>query len=128
MGIEERIQEELALLSGKHPGLEVAPDGRWVKVPAYPLPQGWNRTTTDIAFRIVDPPAGPYGIYVPSGLLFNGQRPNNYSEPVAGVPFPGTWGVFSWTPEAWTPGTTAKGGSNYFNWVGSFGARFREGV
>ena len=128
MGIEERIQEELVLLKAKHPNLELGPDGRWVKIGNCALPQGWNRAATDVAFRIVDPPAAPYGIYVPSGLLFNGQRPNSYSEPATGVPFPGTWGVFSWTPEAWTPGTTAKSGSNYFNWVTGFAARFREGV
>ena len=128
MTIEERIHDELVLLRGKHPALVVGPDGRWVRIPAYPLPPGWNRATTDVAFRIVDPPAAPYGIYVPIGLLFNGQRPSNYGEPASGVPFPGSWGVFSWTPEGWMPGTTAASGSNYCNWVVGFGARFREGV
>jgi len=128
MGVEERIQEELSILRSKYPDLEFRPDSRWVRIPTCPLPQGWSRATTDVAFRIVDPPAAPYGIYVPSGLLFNGQRPNNYSEPATGVPFPGSWGVFSWAPEAWTPGTTAGSGSNYFNWVLGFAGRFREGV
>ena len=129
MTAEERVQEELALLKSRYPDLEFRPDGHWARIPAYTMPTGWNRTIIEVAFSIVVPPALPYGIYVPSGLLFNGQRPNNYGE-ATNVPFAGTWSVFSWSPAdgEWKPGATPKTGSNYLNWVLGFAGRFKEGL
>jgi hypothetical protein len=125
-----RVDEELALLRGRYPGLCFYPQGNWVSIPSYPLPQGWNRQTTDVAFQVVLPPAAPYGIYVPAGILFQGQRPGNYTEPAPNVGVPGIWGIFSWQPVEgeWRPATTAAAGSNYLNWVVGFSERFREGA
>ena len=131
--MEERIQQELALLRARFRQLEYVASGHWVKIPGYLMPAGWNRTQTDISFQV---PVGypgtlPYGIYVPSGILFNSTRPNNYSEPApTQPPFGGNWGIFSWTPGdgEWRPTASLSTGSNLLNWVLGFGDRFREGI
>lgn len=126
-----RIDEELQLLRTRFPTLEFMAAGNWVRLKSFRLPAGWNRSITDVAFQIVPSPQAPYGIYVPAGLQFNGTRPNNYSEPVANVPFTDTsWGLFSWAfgDGEWQPATTAAGGSNYLNWALGFAHRFAEGL
>ncbi len=100
--MQERMEQELALLQKRYPNLEYRAEDRWLRIPGYPLPEGWNRPSTDVAFLIPVgyPVTPPYGICVPAGLLFNGVRPDNYSEP-AGTqpPFGGTWGQLSWSPD-----------------------------
>lgn len=126
-----RIEEELQLLRTRFPDLEFFQNGNWVRLRRYPLPEGWNRQTTDVAFQIVAPPQGPYGIYVPAGLQFRGSKPNNYTEPATNLALTEeTWGIFSWTfgDGEWQPATTAAGGSNYLNWALGFAARFAEGI
>ncbi|MGH9428741.1 MAG: hypothetical protein ACRD2L_20840 [Terriglobia bacterium] len=129
MDIEVRVQEELEVLRERYPDLEFRPEGRWARIPSYPLPDGWNAEVIQVAFQIVAPPAAPYGIYVPRGLLFNGQRPNNYGD-AANAPFPGEWSVLSWAPEdgAWQPATTTRSGANYLNWALGFAVRFAQGI
>ena len=130
--MEERIEQELVLLRRYHPDLEYKEEGRWVRILAYPLPEGWNRSSTDVAFQIIVgyPGTPPYGIYAPAGLTFNGARPDNYVEPASTQPpFPGTWGIFSWTPVEgqWRATADLLTGSNLLNWVIGFADRFREG-
>src|SRR5271166_2618225 len=99
MRVQERINLELGMVRKRFPGLEYRPDGQWVLIPKYSLPSGWSLSETSLAFQIpVQYPASPpYGIYVPMGLLFNGQQPNSYSQPApTQPPFGGVWGVFSW--------------------------------
>jgi hypothetical protein len=132
MSLPERIQQELVLLRRRHPDLEYREDGRWVRIPGYTLLDGWNRTATDVAFQIRTdyPGTPPYGIYVPGGLLFKGERPDNYTEPASSQPpFGGTWGIFSWTQidSQWRPTADLVTGSNLANWVSGFADRFREG-
>jgi hypothetical protein len=129
--VQERIEQELTLLKARFPKIQYEPNGRWLRVPSFPTGTGWNRATTDVVFQIPVgyPGTSPYGIYVPGGLLFNGQRPNNYTEPAPTQPaFQGSWGIFSWSPEEWRPGATASGGFNLVNWVVGFSQRFQEGV
>ncbi len=131
--MQERIDQELALLLKPHPGVQYVANGQWVRIPSYLLPLGWNRTTTEIVFQIpvAYPGTPPYGIYVPAGLLFRGIHPNNYTEPANNhPPFPGIWGVFSWQADdgQWRPTVDLTRGSNLLNWVLGFAARFREGV
>ena len=130
--MQDRIDKELALLRQSYPDVEYQPEGRWIRISAYPLPPGWSRQTTDTAFDIpLEFPGGPpYGIYVPAGLTINGQRPDNYTEPASKQPpFGGTWGVLSWTTRAWRP--TAEPdpvpGYSLLSWVNGFAERFREG-
>ena len=130
--MNERIESELGLIQQRFPDAEYREEGCWFRVPSYPLPEGWNRTETDVAFQIAPgyPGQPPYGFYVPSGILFQGNGPNNYTEPVANQPpFGGTWGQFSWAPEdgQWRPTVDIRQGSNLLNWVVGFGGRFRDG-
>ena len=131
--MSERIDNEIALLQRSYSELEYASGGQWVRIPAYPLPPGWSRAATDVAFPIPPgyPGTPPYGICVPVGLLFNGGRPNNYTEPASNTPpFGGSWGVLSWTPHdgQWRPSADILPGSNLLDYVRSFADRFREGM
>lgn len=130
--MEERVQQELALLRRRWPDLEYKAEGRWVRIPGYVLPEGWSRSSTDVALQIPPgyPGTPPYGIYVPAGLTFRGERPNNYTEPASTQPpLGGTWGIFSWTPVEgqWRATADLVTGSNLLNWVTGFTDRFREG-
>lgn len=129
--MEERIAKELDLLRRRYLDVEYKEGGQWFRIPSYPLPEGWNRPSTDVAFQIspVYPGTHPYGIYVPAGLLFNQVRPDNYTEPAQNKPpFPGTWGMFSWQVDGpWRATTDLVTGSNISNWVAGFADRFREG-
>ena len=130
--MEARINEELTLIRQRFPSLEYHEGGRWVRIPSYPLPEGWNRTVTDIAFQIQSshPGTPPYGIYVPAGIQFGGVAPSNYKEPADNQPpFEGMWGIFSWAPDGgqWRPAADIRKGSNLLNWVVGFAGRFQEG-
>lgn len=130
--MQDRIEQELALLRVRYPKLDYRPEGQWVRIPDCTLPPDWNRAVTDVAFQIptAHPGTPPYGIYVPAGLMFKGQPPDNYVEPApTQPPFGGTWGTFSWAPAdgEWRPTANPQTGSNLLNWVVGFAARFREG-
>jgi hypothetical protein len=130
--MQERIDQEIALLRSRFPELEYWPEGQWVRIPFYPLPEGWKRNSTEVAFQIpASYPAGPpYGIYVPAGLLFQGARPDNYNEPApTQPPFPGSWGIFSWSTidGQWRATADLSSGYNLMNWVRGFADRFHQG-
>lgn len=130
--MNERIAAEMDLLRKKFPDLEHTEEGQWVHIPSYPLPEGWNRSATDVAFQMPQsyPGTPPYGIYVPVGILFNESRPESYTEPApAQPPFAGTWGIFSWTTVdgQWRATTDPLTGANLINWVIGFTQRFKEG-
>jgi len=130
--MQERIKNELTLIRQWFPDAEYHEEGHWVRIPSYPLPEGWSQSSTEVTFQIpVDyPGTPPYGIYVPAGLQFQNSRPNNYTEPAGNQPpFSGTWGIFSWAPAdgQWRPTADIVKGSNLLNWVLGFAERFREG-
>jgi len=130
--MQARIQQELPLLRQKWPELEYVEAGHWIRIPSYPLPPNWNWKECDVAFQVRAgyPGTPPYGIYVPAGILYKGERPVNYVEPAsAPPPFSGKWGVFSWLPVEgkWYPTADPCAGSNLVNWVIGFAQRFREG-
>ena len=131
--MQPRVNQELDLLKTRYSNLQYQPDAQWVLIREYSLPSGWNFTTVDLAFQIPPqyPAAPPYGICVPAGIQFNGQRPNNYTEPAPSQPpFAGNWGIFSWTTEdgLWQSHAELTKGSNLLNWVIGFRQRFIEGV
>ena len=131
--MQERIKAELALIRGEFPNVAYVEEGRWVRVQSYPLPQGWNRTATDVTLQIDDgyPGAAPYGFYVPSGIRFGGSAPSNYTDPAANQPpFGQAWGLFSWAPvaETWKPTVDVRRGSNLLRWLRGFADRFGEGA
>jgi hypothetical protein len=128
--MQQRVDQELALLRQRYPGLEFRENGRWVRIPAYALTHGWNRVTTGIAFQIPVgyPGTPPYGICTPDGLLFEGHAPDNCTGADPMPPFGGTWTRFSWQPEGvWHAAADVTAGSNLLNWVVGFGQRFRQG-
>lgn len=132
--MQDRIERELALLRERYPALEYRAEGRWIRIPAYPLPAGWSRATTDVALQIPPsyPGTPPYGIYVPGGLTIDAQRPDNYTEPAqTKPPFDGEWGVFSWTTVDGQWRATAEPdpvrGYSLRSWVEGFARRFEEG-
>lgn len=131
--IASRIAEELALLRSRFKDVEYQEAGQWVLVRNFPYPAGWTQGATMVVFQIPAPYPGtpPYGFYVPNGLRFNGQKPNNYQEPANNQPpFEGQWGFFSWTVEdgQWRATTSVVNGSNLLNVLLSFVDRLREGV
>jgi hypothetical protein len=128
--VHQRVDQELALLRQRYPRLEYREDGRWVRIPRYPLPHGWNRADTDVAFQIPVgyPGTPPYGICSSEGLLFEGQSPDNCTRADPMPPFGGSWTRFSWQPDgAWQPAAEISAGSNLLNWVVGFAERFRQG-
>ena len=128
-----RVTKEIELLQRAYPSMKH--DGNsWIFIPSYPLPTGWNRTATDVAFQI---PAGypatpPYGVYVPVGIRFGVAAPANYTEPAANQPpFPGQWAIFSWAPGdgEWQVATTEViGRASLLSFVRGFHDRFVEGA
>ena len=127
--MQDRIDHELVLLRQRYRGLEYRQDGHWISIPAYPLPEGWNRSSTDVAFQIPIgyPGTPPYGICTPEGLLFNSQTPDSYTPANPMPPFEGAWVRFSWQPDGWQPAAEVTAGSNLLNWVVGFAERFRQG-
>ena len=128
-----RLSRELEILKRRYPDLGFVEAGWWILIPRYPLPNGWNRESSDTAFQVPIGYAGtpPYGFYVPSGLRFDGKKPDNYQEPAANKPpYEGEWGMFSWSIDGtWrTPTTDFVGGESLNSFVLSFADRFGAGV
>lgn len=126
--MQERIELEMAILCNRFPNARL--ENRWVYVPTYALPSGWSAPVIDTAFYIRDgyPGTGPYGIYVPTGLVFNNEKPNNFTDPApTQPPFGGSWAVFSWESEQWFAKSDPAAGHNLLTWVQGFAKRFAEG-
>ena len=117
-----------AYLGARHEG------GLWVFIPQYPLPPGWNRERTDVAFQVPIgyPATPPYGIYVPVGMRFGTAMPSNYAEPAGNQPpFPGPWAIFSWAPgdgEWQVPSSEIIGSASLLSFARGFKVRFAEGA
>lgn len=131
--MHERIEAELALIQRFFPAVVCEEQGRWMLIPSYSLPEGWNRQATDVAFQIDErhPVSPPYGFYVPSGIQFKGAVPNSYTDPASNhPPFRGTWGFFSWAPldGIWKPTADVQRGSNLLQWIRGFSDRFQDGA
>lgn len=130
--MKQRMQKELELLRKYYPEIEYNQEGHWFCIPSYPLQDGWNRDTTEIAFRVKNgyPGTPPYAFFVPKGLKYDESKPKNYKEnPNQTPPFKGNWGCISWSHTSdWNPTSSLKTGSNLLNWVSSFKKRFEEGV
>ena len=131
--MQPRIVKELELLTRAYPQLEHNGE-EWILIPNHPLPAGWNRASTSVAFQI---PAGypatpPYGIYVSIGLRFGQSVPSSFTEPAANQPpFPGPWAIFSWSPgdnEWQVPSMNVIGCASLLSFVRGFSVRFAEGV
>jgi len=127
----DRIDEDILLLRSKYPDLEVKDN--WIFIPNYPLPDGWNRSQSDVVIEIKEtyPVAPPYGIYVPSSLRFQDALPRKFREKAEiQPPFEGEWGIFSWQGDdaEWRASSNIEQGANLLRWAQSFAVRFAEGV
>jgi len=128
--MNERIEQELAILKTVYPDLEWYPESFWVRIPSYSLPDGvWKQSEIELAFQMPQslPGQQPYGFWVRPGLeLANAGVPNNYTFPVTTSLGDG-WGQFSWSLMSWQPQANITAGSNMLNFVRSFADRLREG-
>jgi len=127
--MNERIEQEVALLRARYPGLQVSLP--WIRIPGHRLCSGWNHEETDIAFRFPEQyPQNPfYGFHTKTPMRFNGHKPGNY-EDAAAAPPPFTdqaWSIFSGNPEGWSPKADVRAESNVLSWVSSILGRLREG-
>lgn len=128
--MKPRAEAEVALLRQRWPDLQYQHEGQWVLLPDYPLPDGWSKGLVNVAFQVpVGPPGSPpYAFCVDAPLTFAGLMPSNFVPTGAAVPFPGQWGQFSWSPEAWPWAEEPTQGANMCDFAMSFADRFAEGA
>ena len=128
--MEDWLQHALASLKKWRPNLQYVEDGRWVLIPDYEVPKGWNREKADVAFQIPSLPGErPYSFLVRDGIqLENGATPGSYSFPAdKQVPFGSDqWGQFSWELDPWIPGNRPGEGTGMIHFVMSFSHRLKE--
>jgi hypothetical protein len=130
--MSERTEKELTMLRECWTDLDYREDGLWVRIPAYPVPDGlWDVPEIEVCFQIPEqlPGQAPYGFYArPELRLRTGNaQPQNYEFPV-GTPFGEGWGKFSWQVEPWRQTADPLAGSNMVNFVRSFADRLRQGA
>jgi hypothetical protein len=130
----ERLEQELELLRSGYPDLEyrLVEGVHWVRIPAYPVPDGWmaGAEALDVAEVVLQiPPAGqpPYAFRVrPLTTLVGGGTPSNYTAPVS-TPWGDDFAQFSWSPlEPWVPKTDIRAGGNMLNFTRSFVERLKD--
>lgn len=128
---ERRIREELELLREVFPDLIYEPKGDWFQIPndLRALAVGWTPQPFPVAFHAQPnhPGQAPYGIYVREDVKVGGSTPQNFNSSAGQKPpFPGVWGVLSWTIEGpWLPKEPAREGANLLNYALSFEERYR---
>ena len=111
-----------------YPDLEFLEAQMAGRIPAYPIPPGWDRKTAELVFQVPPnyPGQEPYGIWIrPALVLPGGAAPTHSSGPVA-TAFGNDWQQFSFAPEGWTPGATPQAGSNMLGFIRSFTDRLKE--
>ncbi len=132
--MEDRLDQELALLRKFYGDVEYRAEGRWIRIGAYVIPSvvpPWNRSSTDITFQVPVgyPATPPYGFYVLVGLQCGSAEPTDYNaNPGVQPPFGGRWGFFSWQQDGqWRPTADLVTGTNLLNFARTFADRFRSG-
>ena len=129
--MNERIQQELALLRHYYPDTEYREAGEWILLPHYRMPTGiWDHDEVSVAFQIPTgyPANKPYGFHIrPRVLLKDGRSPNNCA-PSSEPPFGGDWLKFSWDVPGWRPTADLQTGNNLWNFVLTVAERLKEGA
>lgn len=127
----DRVHEELNLLRTAYPDLEYLEDAgaHWVRIPSYPVPEGWSHSMVEVCFQIPSSPGqAPYAFRVRPGLQLAGDgQPDRYTYPVS-TPWGEDWGQFSWSPVDWIPKEDVRAGANMLNFARSFADRLHEGA
>lgn len=116
---KQRRFREIELLRKRYESVEHDEDYSWVLLRDVDMPDGWNRSKTDVLIlptpNVLTPPDN---VYVPSGLrLANGSMPSNYAE---GHNYLGReWGQFSFhdSNRMWTPREPVEDGDNLLTFM-----------
>jgi hypothetical protein len=104
---DARLAKELERLSSFF-DLEIDAGANWVQIRQYGLPSGYSHDSIDILFNVSGfpfiPPASIFGVYMETGLTYNGKRLPNYYEGLTRHLFGKDWawfctGQMSWNPE-----------------------------
>jgi hypothetical protein len=115
----ERILQELDLLRRSYGEIEHGPNLDWVIIKNFKMPDGWNRSSTELLILITPayPQTPPDNFYVPPGLkTVNEITPGSYSEPVPKIER--QWGQFSYHLDGeWRPTTDIYKGDNLQTFV-----------
>jgi len=116
--LDRRLQE-IELLRKKYGPLEYGANLEWILFKEFPLPPGWNKTTTPLLVLIPPgyPMIPPDNFYVPIGFrLASGAMPSNYGE---GQSHLGQqWGQFSFhVKELWSPKADILEGDNLLTFM-----------
>lgn len=125
----DRRFQEIELLRKRYGSLEHGPNLEWILFKEFPLPAGWNRTTTPLLVLIPPgyPMTPPDNFYVPTGVrLASGAIPSNYSE---GPSHLGReWGQFSLhaQKEHWKPTADLLDGDNLLTFMLVVECRLQE--
>lgn len=127
-----RIAEELELLRKWFGDIQFEPTGNWFLIPndARASVHGWSPKPFPVAFHAQPghPGAVPYGIYVRSDARVGSAPPANFEASASNrPPFPGEWGVLSWSIDGWFAKADVREGSNLLGFVLSFEERYRSG-
>lgn len=129
--MENRIEEELALLRKCLPNVEYQKEGdeHWFLIRKFLVPEPWSLNEIDIVFFVTKgyPGVPPYGFFVPSLLEYNGSVPDSRNAPNQ-PPFTGNWRFLSWQIENWSPKSDIQRGNNLECWVRGFHKRLLEGA
>lgn len=126
-----RLDEELRLLLRVFPSIVCNGDWFLLADDVRARRFGWTPEPFSVAFHAQPQHPGqvPYGIYVSSNAQVDGKSPNNFQAAASNrPPFPGQWGVLSWTVDPWVPRSPIEAGANLLNYAITFEERFREGV
>lgn len=129
---DARLEEEHPLLLELNP--TIVRSSEWFLVPDDERARrhGWSPEPFPVAFHAQPghPGQAPYGIYIASNATVGGVTPNPFQAVAKNTPpFPGSWGVLSWTPQsAWVAHEEVHKSSNLVNFYLGFDARYRAGV
>jgi len=116
----QRVYQEALLLARQFGIVDYDDeDGRWVHIPAFPLPEGWDRRTTGLLLVLPDgyPHIPPDGFYIDRFLRTrSGRRVSHYFEERSGYnPYVDKgWGWFCihLDHRAWRPTGDVTSGDN----------------
>jgi hypothetical protein len=124
----ERHRQEIELVESKLGDLEVSPNWDWFVVANWPLPAGWNKTTTSLLILVPPgyPVTPPDNFYTDPDLrLAGGAQPGNTS---ASNQIGRDWLQFSFHVEGghWHPHADVLSGHNLLTFLEGVRQRLSE--
>lgn len=123
----ERRQGEIELLRKKYGELEHGQNLDWMLFRKFPLPQGWNRESTELLVIIPPgyPATPPDNFFVRNGLrTASGSPPGNYSENQSVLS--GSWAQFSFHAQEWNPSPDPAVGDGLLTFMLGVERRLKE--